>query len=170
MSVFSYIFSLPRRWWHRHGFNVQSPWAYEFVRDALTDKSWFYLFDQLSGTKADRQLFRIVYWLGAKDVVAHTDDKITKAHLVGPLSKRGLNDGGMAVRYYDRNHLPQLEADIRARVFDERSCIIMEDIRHDGAQAWGDVHELLPTTSSFDLGKRGVAFFDPARQRQKYIL
>ena len=170
MNRLCYILSLPRRWWHRHGFNVQSPWAYAFVRDALADKSWFYAFDKLAGTKSDRQLFRIVRWLHAKDVVAYTDDNITKAHLVAPLSKRGLNDGGMTVRYYDSKHLTDLQNDIEQGLYDEHTCLIVEGIRKSAAAVWDIIVGQLPTTSTFDLGKRGVAFFDPARQRQKYVL
>lgn len=170
MSRISYWTSLPRRWWHRHGFNVQSPWAYEFVRDAISDKNWFYAFNDLDGTKSDRQLFRIVFWLKAKDVVAHTDNIITKAHLVAPLSKTGLNDEGMTVHYYDGQHLDKLQADIGEGLFNEQSCIIVEDIRHSAANLWATIVNRLHTTSTFDLPNRGIAFFDPCRQKQNYLL
>lgn len=170
MNSFCYFLSLPRRWWHRHGFNVQSPWAYEFVRDALADKSWFYAFDNIKGTKADRQLFRIVCWLHAKDVVANTDNNIIKAHLVAPLGKKNLNTGGMTVYYYDKTHLLQLLGDISKNIFDNHSCIILEDIRHSAATLWKKLLCELPTTSTFDLPNRGIAFFDTARQKQNYLL
>ncbi len=170
MQRLSYWLSLPRRWWHRHGFNVQSPWAYEFVRDAISDKSWFYAFDKLSGTVADRQLFRIVYWLNAADVVANTDNNITKAHLVAPLSRKYRQSDGAVVCYYDKTHLQILENDIRSDRFSANSCVIIEDIRHSASELWDRLISRLPTTSTFDLGNRGVAFFDPARQKQNYLL
>ncbi len=170
MSRISYWFSLPRRWWHRHGFNVQSPWAYEFVRDAVSDKSWFYAFDELAGTKSDRQLFRIVFWLRAKEVEAHTDQIITKAHLLAPLSKKGLNARGMTIYYYDEQHLDNFLADMNDGVFNERSCVIMEDIRHSAANLWDTIVNHRFSTSTFDLANRGIALFDPCRQKQNYLL
>lgn len=170
MLQLSYWLSLPRRWWHRHGFNVQSPWAYEFVRDAISDKSWFYAFDKLSGTVADRQLFRIVYWLNAADVVANTDNNLTKAHLVAPLSRQKQNNGGMTVFYYDKHHLNALKEHIQAARFDISSCIIVDDIRNTAASLWETIINSLPTTSTFDLSNRGIAFFAPARQKQNYLL
>jgi hypothetical protein len=170
MGLISYWLSIPRRWWHRHGFNVQSPWAYEFVRDAVSDKSWFYAFDKLSGKNSDRQLFRIVYWLKAADVEAYTDNNITKAHLVAPLSRNRRRSDGFIVCYYDKNHLQILEEDIRSDRFSASSCIIVEDIRHTASSLWRTINYNHPTTSTFDLGNRGVAFFDPARQKQCYLL
>ena len=170
MLRFSYWLSLPRRWWHRHGFNVQSPWAYEFVRDAISDKSWFYAFDKLSGTVADRQLFRIVYWLKAADVVANTENNLTKAHLVAPLSRIHRRSDGAVVYFYDKTHLHILEDDILSDRFSSSSCVIIEDIRQSASALWDRLINRLPTTSTFDLGNRGVAFFDPARQKQNYLL
>ena len=170
MRRFSYWFSLPCRWWHSHGFNVQSPWAYEFVRDAISDNSRFYAFDELHGTRDDRQLFRIVYWLKATDVVAYSDNNITKAHLMAPLSRKNLNHDGMTVYYYDKHHLNALEEHIQAARFDVCSCIIVEDIRHSAATIWDTIVNTLSTTSTFDLANRGIAFFDPARQKQNYLL
>ena len=170
MRLISYWLSIPRRWWHRHGFNVQSPWAYEFVRDAVSDKSWFYAFDKLSGMNSDRQLFRIVYWLKPADVVAYTDNNITKAHLVLPLSRKKLKKDGMTVYYYDKHHLGELKEHIQAVRFGVCSSIIVEDIRNSAASLWNTIVNNLSTTSTFDLGNRAVAFFDPSRQKQNYLL
>ena len=170
MPNLRYLLSLPRRWWHRHGFNVQSPWAYEFVRDAISDKSWFYAFDEMDGSSLDRQLFRMVYWLKASDVVAYSDNLMAKAHLVAPISRRKQQQAGITVYYYDKHHLDNLKEDIKAAVFNEKSCIILEDIRHTASDLWHTLVCNLPTTSTFDLPNRGVALFDTARQKQNYYL
>lgn len=65
------ILTYPLRAWHRHGFDVQSPWAYEMVCDVLFEHLRYYAYDQLSllrkvfttegasTTDMDEQLFRL---------------------------------------------------------------------------------------------------------------
>ena len=65
------ILTYPLRAWHRHGFDVQSPWAYEMVCDVLFEPLRYYAYDQLnllrkvfttevaSATDMDEQLFRL---------------------------------------------------------------------------------------------------------------
>ena len=65
------ILTYPLRAWHRHGFDVQSPWAYEMVCDVLFEHLCYYAYDQLSllrkvfttegasTTDMDEQLFRL---------------------------------------------------------------------------------------------------------------
>ena len=65
------ILTYPLRAWHRHGFDVQSPWAYEMVCDVLFEPLRYYAYDQLnllrkvfttesgSTTDMDEQLFRL---------------------------------------------------------------------------------------------------------------
>ena len=59
------IFTYPNRLRHRLGFGVQSPWAYELVRDVLFEKLYYYAYDDLNlDTEADRQLWRIKHRFG----------------------------------------------------------------------------------------------------------
>jgi hypothetical protein len=51
------------RWWHRHGFGVQSPSDYELVRDILFEPLHYYAYKDLGlRTNAERQLYRIRLW------------------------------------------------------------------------------------------------------------
>ncbi len=66
------ILTEPLRAWHRRGFDVQSPWAYELVCDVLFEKLSYYAYDTLKpvrerfseherkcSQKEDERLFRI---------------------------------------------------------------------------------------------------------------
>mgnify|MGYP007022090501 CR=1 FL=1 len=139
------------RWWHQRGFGVQSPWAYELVRDALFDRHRFYAFDTLGGTPADEQLFRLANWL--KPTV---------------MMQEGMTDKG---REYVQAACPT----VRILPWDERNitneaCVVVEQIHRQGRTCWQQVLAHPRTTSSFDLGHRGIAFFDPCRQHQTYFL
>lgn len=50
----------PQRLRHRWGFGVQSPWAYELVRDVFFEELSYYAYEEQGlKTKSDRQLWRI---------------------------------------------------------------------------------------------------------------
>lgn len=139
------------RWKHRHGFGIQSPWAYEFVRDVLFEKHRYYAFDTLQGTEDDEQLFRIVNWLQPKSLM--------------------LVDGSPQAEAY----IHAAKADVQILPYDAKdirpdTCLIIEDIQGKNRGLWEGIHQSLKHTSTFDLRHRGIAFFDPARQRQKYLL
>lgn len=133
----------------------------------LFDPHRFYAFDELGGTPADEQLFKICRWLKAKDVVAHTENTTTKAYLVYNLKNKGNN---FIIYYYDCKHISQLEEDLSHNLFDAHSCVIVEDIRHQASALWRQLIASPATSSTFDLANRGIAFFDPARQKQNYLL
>lgn len=59
------IFTYPNRLRHRQGFGVQSPWAYELVRDVFFEKLYYYAYDDLGlNNEVDRQLWRIKHKFG----------------------------------------------------------------------------------------------------------
>lgn len=67
------------RWWHRHGFGIQSPTDYELVRDVLFEPLHYYAYDEKNlHTEAERQLYRIRLW--RPDVVEiHSASEYDKA-------------------------------------------------------------------------------------------
>jgi len=141
------------RWRHRHGFGVQSPWAYELVRDALCDHSRFYAFDTLGGTKRDEQLFRLAHWLHATAIAADGLSDTARRYLLAACPKLAITPLTLPL---PETSLPD--------------CAIVEDIAGSGKALWQQLLQQPQTTSAFDLRHRGIAFFDPARQRQIYLL
>jgi len=140
------------RWRHRHGFGVQSPWAYHFVRDILFEPLRYYAFDELGGGKSEEQLFRLALWLP------------TNCLMVKDVSDLG-------IRYLQTARSTLRLVPFDAAQIHQWTVLVVEDIRHANRKLWYEV--VLPRrdrTSAFDLGRRGIAFFDSAHQRQVYYL
>ena len=136
---------------HRHGFGIQSPWAYEFVCDVLFERLSYYAFDRLDGTPADEQLFRIAL--------------ATRPH---PLVLVGMSAGAM-------KYIQAAGAEERVVAYDESrlaadTCLVVDRIDGENRSLWQHILSLPQTTTSFTGRRRGVAFFDPARQRQNYFV
>lgn len=61
-KISHYLTALPR-WWHRHGFGVQSPSDYVLVRDVLFESLHYYAYEDLNlDDEWQRQLYRIRLW------------------------------------------------------------------------------------------------------------
>lgn len=166
---FTYWLSLPSRWFHRLGFGAQSPWAYEFVTEALYCPYRYYLFDELAGKKSDEQLFRIGKWLKVRDVVMHCSCDMTKAYLVGTIAKDESKRSATTIYYYDSHHTEALKQDIDSDIFDEHSCVIIDGLRKTNYDMWQKLVSGDSVTTAFDTGSRGIVFFDPQRQKQIYL-
>lgn len=77
-TLYNYTTALPR-WWHRHGFGIQSPTDYELVRDVLFEKLHYYAYKELGlRTEVERQLYRIRLWCPEVTVI-HSADEYHKA-------------------------------------------------------------------------------------------
>lgn len=142
----------PNRWRHRHGYGVQSPWAFELVRDVLFEPLRYYAFDRLGGTPRDEQLFRLALWLPTDCLMAKD---------IGETGRRYLLAARPSLRLipFDPSRI------------DEQTVLVVEQIRGANRRLWHErVLPLRGRTSAFDLGDRGLAFFSPARQRCLYYL
>ncbi len=150
-SLLAFLTNPLNRWRHRHGFGVQSPWAYALVRDALFEQLRYYAFDELGGTRDDEQLFRLAIWLRPAKMMTVDVSERGKQYVLA--ARPGVK------------FLPFSTDGI-----DPQVCLVMEHISGRNHALWLQVLSLPQTTSTFDLGHRGIAFFDPARQRQNYLL
>jgi hypothetical protein len=77
-TLYNYTTALPR-WWHRHGFGIQSPTDYELIRDVLFENLHYYAYEEQGlRTKAERQLYRIRLW-HPEVIVIHSVDEYHEA-------------------------------------------------------------------------------------------
>ena len=164
--------SAVRRWWHRRGFGVQSPWAYEFVTDALFDRHRYYAFDTLNGTPGDEQLFRIMNWLRPRRYIAASETNSAVRHMNAAFKAlRDENKTDCELYYFAADRTWEVAKALKGGWVGEHTCMIIEGIdRRETQPLWQQLVASPLTTSTFDLGTRGIVFFDPARQKQNYQL
>ena len=58
-----------RRWWHRQGFGVQSPWAYDMIRNVLFEHLRYYALDELRKRRRE-------YTLHGECLRRHDDEQL----------------------------------------------------------------------------------------------
>ena len=128
---------------HRRGFGVQSPWAYELVRDVLFETLPYYAYDeQKLSTPMQRQLFRIQNHFQGQPIIV-IDEKGEQA------SQRG-------------------EEVLQTATPD--TVLILEHINDENADLWTRLVDDPRTIITFDMRKRGMVIFDKKRIKQNYLL
>ena len=128
---------------HRRGFGVQSPWAYELVRDVLFETLPYYAYDeQKLSTPMQRQLFRIQNHFQGQPIIV-IDEKGEQA------SQRG-------------------EEVLQTATPD--TVLILEHINDENAVLWTKMVDDPRAIITFDMRKRGLVIFDKKRIKQNYLL
>lgn len=128
---------------HRHGFGVQSPWAYEMVRDVLFEPLAYYAYEeQHLTTKSEQQLYRIRNHFRNHDLTVIE------------------SKGAEACNHYER----------LASAATPATVIVIEHTHNQNADLWLRIVSDSRAIITFDLGRRGLIVFDPKRIKQNYIL
>ena len=161
-----------RRFFHRYGFGIQSPWAYSLVRNVLFEPLRYYAFDDLrqkypnldrKERKRNEQLFRIVNHFKPKAVeIVGNADEATRDYLSLSSSRPS-----SLIVYYIASAAPfhSVPTD-----FPEGTVIVVDDIRKSNTAAWGQLTNHNQATAIFEMGYRGMIVIDPKRIRQTYTL
>lgn len=140
----SLILSAPSRAAHRRGFGVQSPWAYELVRDVLFERLPYYAYaEQGLTTPLDQQLFRIRNHYRHQPVIV-IDEK-----------------GDAATERYET---------VMDKEVTPETVLVIEHTHDSNADLWQAVVLDPRTVITFDMGRRGMVVFDPKRIKQNYLL
>ena len=174
-----------QRWLHRYGFGIQSPWAYELVRNVLYEPLRYYAFDELKAKypqrskkqrKLDEQLFRIVNHFKPEtiEIVGNADaatmDYIEERQKGSKLSTFNFTPpkGGWGVLIYylaPSAPLPSVPATLS-----DGMVLVVDDIQATNKAAWEQLLNHSQVTAIFDMGYRGLLCCDAKRVRQTYLL
>lgn len=128
---------------HRHGFGVQSPWAYELVRDVLFEPLQYYAYEeQHLTTRRQQQLFRIKNHYRHQPLII-IDDK-----------------GTMAKERYEQT----------LQHVTTNTILIIENINNENAKLWDAIVKDPRAIVTFDMRHRGMVTFDTKRIKQNYLL
>lgn len=128
---------------HRHGFGVQSPWAYELIRDVLFESLPYYAYqEQQLQTPLQQQLYRIRNHYKGHPIVIIDEKSMT------------------ATKHYEEA-LKQVTPD---------AVFIVEHIHNENAPLWNHIVSDPRAIVTFDMGQRGLVTFDPKRIKQNYLL
>ena len=139
----SLLFTALPRALHRRGFGVQSPWAYELIRDVLFEPLPYYAYDeQHLSTPSQRQLFRIRNHYQGHPIVI-IDEK-----------------GDTAAKRYEDT----------VQTVTPETVLIMEHIHNENATLWTRTVDDPRAIITFDMRKRGMIIFDKKRIKQNYLL
>ncbi len=134
--------SLPRAI-HRRGFGIQSPWAYELVRDVLFEPIPYYAYEeQHLTTPMQQQLYRIRNHFKGHPIIV-IDDK--------PECSDALC----------RDEILSATPD---------TILIVEHIHDENADLWDLIVNDPRAIITFDMRKRGMVIFDKKRIKQNYLL
>lgn len=159
-----------QRWLHRYGFGIQSPWAYELVRNVLYEPLRYYAYDELrqkypecskTERKRNEQLFRIVnhFKPATIEIVGNAD-----AATMDYIEER---QKGSFLFYYLAPSAPL--ASVPATLSDGM-VLVVDDIQETNKAAWEQLLNHAQVTAIFDMGYRGLLCCDTKRVRQTYLL
>lgn len=128
---------------HRHGFGVQSPWAYELIRDVLYEPLPYYAYqEQHLDTPLQQQLFRIRNHYRNHPVIV-VDEKAE------------------AARMHYEEAMQKVTPD---------TILVIEHTHNENASLWNHIIHDPRTVITFDMGRRGMVTFDKKRIKQNYLL
>lgn len=173
------------RFFHRLGFGIQSPWAYDLVTNVLFAHTHYYAFDSLKHryprhAKAGEQLFRLTNLLKPSAVAIIGNSGTTQAEAfrsyLQATSKSLQIDFAAATPSQTFDMLLILDPQqfnfsewASSKAMTESTCIVMEDISKSGKALWQAILQHHMVTATFDIGShRGIAFFDQKKTKMNY--
>lgn len=189
-----------KRWLHRHGFGVQSPFAYEWVRDVFFESLSYYALDELKAKHhsdksskkdicRDEQLFRISNRLKPTSILLMGDiPEHSVDYLLSPCrDAECMTLKGAELQKLKQNCqscgcfsliMCQSSASFKEvyhkmkslGIIGETTVMIVEDICRTQKQLWETIVADKKAITTFDMKYRGVVFFDTSRVKQNYTL
>lgn len=163
-----------RRFRHRRGYGVHSPFAYHFLRDVVYEKSPYYAYRELDShlkwsqclrqRKGLHLLFRLANYAQPRRLLLPHGTALEALYLQAGCRTACLCSQAIApdrtlcyLRHPDTDVLPALDSD---------SVLVLDNL-HLHRQWFRDLEG---SVVKFDLYDLGIAFFDPNYNRQYYIV
>ena len=167
-----------QRFLHRYGFGIQSPWAYELVRNVLFEPLRYYAFEELKAKhpqrskrerKRDEQLFRIVNHFKPKTIeIIGNADAATKDYIEERQKGSKLSTFNLQLTtYYLAPSAPLAEI---PTTLSDGMVLVVDDIQGTNKAAWEQLLKHSQVTAIFYMGYRGLLYCDSKRVRQTYLL
>lgn len=160
-----------RRIGHCRGFGIQSPTDYRFVR-YVVNEHWPYYAYQETGTGDSRQrrklgqlYFRLANHLQPAMIVDMLgyDDYLKAGCRRAVITHKQEITGTPQLIIASASHLPTLSSQALPQ------ALVVEGIGQQ-RQTWDNVLNNPLVTVTFDLYYCGIAFFDPQRTKQNYVI
>ena len=168
-----------------HGFGIQSPWAYDFVKEVIAERSPYYKYEELdknSHAKGHEQrvghlLLRIANYCQPQTIyIGQATPPTCPAYL-----KAGCEQASPVSNPQDAQllllsaHTPDVGETIRqlpATVRQQPPTILILGINDtsDTIKKWNQIISIPPITLTFNLWEMGIAFTQERYQPQHYIL
>lgn len=180
----------PFRWAQTKGFGVQSPWAYDFIRNVVEEKSPYYAYDDLRETlraqsKTEQRLscllFRLANYWQPKTIWLYGEDSATyapflhrgslKATLKQADSVEALGSDGCTDMVVLATKSDATEAFRRVlQQADNRTMVVLVPIYINKVRRklWKTIRNDARCTATFDLYDGGIIFFDSKRYKHNY--
>lgn len=161
-----------RRIGHCRGFGIQSPSDYRFVRYVVNERWPYYAYATLGqdDDRLHRKLGRLCFRLAnhlQPQAVADLTGLFAPYLLAGCKKAEVVGAASAATSLVIAPPTANIEALLAQCV--SGATLMVEDIGHH-ADAWQQVVDSGRATVTFDLYYCGIAFFDPQRQKQRYIV
>lgn len=166
-----------RRIGHCRGFGIQSPNDYWLVRYVINEHWPYYQYDEIGQgddwltQKLGRLYFRVANWLQPSTIISdgyldYLQAGCRRAIVSSALPQADEHVG--LVRLTLKGDYRERLANIYNKV-DERSVLIVEDIRSD-SDFWRRIVADERTGVTFDLYYCGIVLFDKKRAKKNYII
>lgn len=164
-----------RRFRHRCGYGVHSPFAFGFLTQVVYERNAFYAFRELDGRLAWWQrfrvrrslhmLFRLANYVRPRQIVAPASSLAVLYMQTACPNARPVAAGDALSSTLIYLQSPWNEHDMVNHPFGPDDVLVLDNLHR--YRAW---FATLPAIVTFDLYDIGIAFFNPKLNRQHYII
>lgn len=172
-----------KRFRHRRGYGVHSPFAYSFIRDVALESSHYYAYDSLANLHpwwvrwfglypltCRRLLFRVANYAHPQAIRIVGGTEVEYRYLQAAVPTATMTDQQADFVYVSRDQ--QNEAQVIAASMPSTGVMVIEGIHADtqARNMWHNLQADQHAGISFDLYTYGIVFFDHSRHKQQYIV